>query len=185
MHVVWYTALSLDGRIAGPGDDLSFLDSISNQGEPHTEFEDFLATVDAALVGGSTLRWLQGNGHELPTRGRAVWVLSRDPATRARAEAAADATTPVHCTSGDVAAVLESIEAAGHARVWLCGGGDVAGQLLAADLVDELVLTMAPVALGAGPALFEHCTLPTRRFTLDELRSYGTNSVRMRWMRTR
>ena len=28
MDVVWYTALSIDGRIAGPGDDMTFLDMV-------------------------------------------------------------------------------------------------------------------------------------------------------------
>ena len=65
MHVVWYTAMSIDGRIAGPGDDMSFLDSIDGTGEER-DFEDFIASIDAILVGSGTLRWLHGQGHDLP-----------------------------------------------------------------------------------------------------------------------
>jgi hypothetical protein len=32
VQVVWYTAMSIDGRIAGPGDDMSFLDTVAGEG---------------------------------------------------------------------------------------------------------------------------------------------------------
>ena len=42
MHVIWYTAMSIDGRIAGPGDDMSFLDSVQGDGED-SDFADFIS----------------------------------------------------------------------------------------------------------------------------------------------
>jgi len=51
--------------------------------------------------------------------------------------------------------------------------------------VDEVVLTIAPVALGGGPAIFEGEGLAANRFTLQECRPYAANAVRLRWTRPR
>ena len=127
MHVVWYTAMSIDGRIAGPGDDMSFLDSVQGDGED-SDFADFISGVDALVVGGGTLRWLHSQGHDLPHRGLPIWLVSHDEQLAARASRADPDGTPVARVEGDVAAILDAIGAAGHERVWISGGGDIAGQ---------------------------------------------------------
>ncbi|MBN8822845.1 MULTISPECIES: dihydrofolate reductase family protein [unclassified Spirosoma] len=38
--------------------------------------------------------------------------------------------------------------------IWLCGGGELAGKLLDAHLIDELVVKLNPVVLGEGIRLF-------------------------------
>jgi riboflavin biosynthesis pyrimidine reductase len=184
VEVVWYTALSIDGRIAGPGDDLSFLDTVDGSGEEH-DFEEFIASIDALVVGSGTLRWLHGQGHDLPHRGLPIWLVSHDEQLAARAAAADPGGTPVTRVEGDIAAILDGLAAAGHRRAWIGGGGDIAGQALAADRVDEVVLTIAPTVLGAGPAVFDHPALPRLRFSLAECRAYGNGSVRLRWLRDR
>lgn len=181
MQVIWYTAMSMDGRLAGPGDDLSFLQSIDAEHED--EFDEFLADIDAVIVGASTVRWLEGEGHgSMPTEGKPVWVLTHDEQLAARMSSGPD---PVFRREGDVGPVLDEIETAGHGRVWICGGGDVAGQILALDRVDEVILTVAPTALGGGPALFDYAGPASAAFSLEELRRYGTNAVRIRWVRKR
>ena len=182
MHVVWYTAMSIDGRIAGPGDDLSFLDTVQADGEER-DFDDFIAGIDALVVGGGTLRWLHSQGHDLPHRGVPIWLVSHDDGLAARAASADPEGTSVARVEGDLAAILDGIGVAGHERVWIGGGGDIAGQALAADRVDEVILTIAPTVLGAGPAVFDHASLPRRRFVLAECREYGRGSVRLRWLR--
>jgi riboflavin biosynthesis pyrimidine reductase len=184
VQVVWYTAMSLDGRIAGPGDDLSFLETVAGDGEDR-DFDDFIAGIDALVVGSGTLRWLHGQGHDLPHRGLPIWLVSHDEALAARAAAADPDGTPVTRVEGELAEILDGIAAAGHARAWIGGGGDIAGQALAADRVDEVILTIAPTVLGAGPAVFDHPALEPRRFALAECREYGKGSVRLRWMRDR
>lgn len=67
---------------------------------------------------------------------------------------------------------------------WLVGGGHLAGQLLADDLLDELFLTVAPTLVGRGPALADG-DFPLRRFTLTELERFGDDGVRLRYERER
>ncbi|MDR6864466.1 dihydrofolate reductase family protein [Phycicoccus sp. 3266] len=57
--------------------------------------------------------------------------------------------------SGVVDAVEAAKEAAGDKDVHVMGGADVIRQALAAGLVDELSIILAPVVLGGGKRLFE------------------------------
>jgi dihydrofolate reductase len=56
--------------------------------------------------------------------------------------------------SGDVRPVFQAMTAAaGGKDLWLVGGGDLAGQFAEAGLLDEVVVSVAPVTLGAGRPL--------------------------------
>ena len=84
--------------------------------------------------------------------------------------------------AGDVAELVRLIESRELKRTWLVGGGDVAGQLLAADLLDELILTVALALVGAGPALADGA-FPLRRFTLTWMERFGDDGVRLHYER--
>ena len=59
-------------------------------------------------------------------------------------------------TDGIEAALAQAREAAGDQDVKLAGGAAAAQQYLAAGLVDEIQLNIAPVLLGGGERLFEN-----------------------------
>jgi dihydrofolate reductase len=60
----------------------------------------------------------------------------------------------IEFTTDDVALVHEEMaRAAGGKNVWIVGGGDLAGQFADAGLLDEVIVSIAPVTLGAGAAL--------------------------------
>jgi dihydrofolate reductase len=61
---------------------------------------------------------------------------------------------PIEFTSANVAAVHKAmVAAAGEKNVWIVGGGDLAGQFADEGLLDEVVVMIAPVTLGAGAPL--------------------------------
>jgi dihydrofolate reductase len=64
-------------------------------------------------------------------------------------------TTFTFVTDGIESALEQAKEAAGERDVALGGGANVAQQYLAAGLIDELQLNVAPVLLGSGARLFE------------------------------
>jgi riboflavin biosynthesis pyrimidine reductase len=181
MEVVWYTAMSMDGRIADADDDLSFLDLIGEREEPTgDEFAAFLGGIDAVVVGAGTMRWLLRAGHGWPHDDLPTWLVSHD---RGLLEQVGKTRSPLRLATGDLGQMFDEIEVAGHHRVWLSGGGDIAGQALAADRIDEVVATVAPTVVGAGPALFDGQALPRRRFRLVECTSAGGDAARLRWVR--
>lgn len=74
--------------------------------------------------------------------------------------------------SGPVTEALPQIvDAAGAGVVWVQGGGDLAGQFLDADALDQIVLSVAPVTLASGRPL-----LP-RDLTWDRLRLREASKV--------
>lgn len=175
MRLVYYVAASLDGRIAGPEHDLAFLETLSTERGDHG-YDEFLADVDGLVIGAST--WDFMTRHPWPYGDRPAWVVThRDVTPIEGADAGGFA--------GDVADLVDELEAAGLERVWLIGGGDLAGQFLAADRLDELILTVAPTFVGRGPGLADG-ELPLRRFRLLAFdRAEDTQGVSLRYERDR
>jgi dihydrofolate reductase len=160
---------SVDGYVAGPGDGpgkglgeggerLHYwvfggpwsYDSEST-GEPTGEDAAWLEATMArvgAVVGGrwtyeAADRWGDKNPWGLP-----FFIVTHRP----EEEPAGGAFTFV---DGVEEAVARAREAAGDKDVHVMGGADVIRQALAAGLVDELTIIVAPVVLGGGKHLFE------------------------------
>jgi dihydrofolate reductase len=62
-------------------------------------------------------------------------------------------------TGGVADAVAQARELAGDGGVAVCAG-DVGGQAVAAGLVDEVAIDIAPVLLGAGKRYFGDAVVP-------------------------
>jgi dihydrofolate reductase len=150
-----YIASSFDGFIAGPGDDLSWLEGA--EGSSHASagdttrtagglgFEAFMSQVGALLMGRRTHDVVAGFGGIWPYGDRPVLVATHRPL---------DSVSQVRAVSGDVGhLVAQALEAAGGKDVYV-DGGDLIRQCLDAGLVDEMVVTLAPVLLGRGHPLF-------------------------------
>jgi dihydrofolate reductase len=64
-------------------------------------------------------------------------------------------TTFIFVTDGIDSALAQAREAAKGRDVWLAGGASTVNQYLAAQLVDAIDISIAPVILGGGSRLFE------------------------------
>ena len=174
--VTYYAALSLDGRIAGDEHDLSFLQTLTGA---ENDYEVFYAGVDSLIMGARTWDFMVAHG-SWPYAGKPTWIV-----THAGELAPLEGAEPVErWSSGDLAELVRLIGERGHRRTWLVGGGDLAGQLLADDLLDELILTIAPALVGTGPALADGA-FPLRRFTLTRMEPFGDDGVRLHYDRIR
>lgn len=174
--------MSMDGRIADPEDSLGFLSAIG-EGYQHADlFKEFLAGIDAVVIGATTMRWLLDGGHGWPHDDLPTWLVSHDAGL---VERIGETRAPLTRVEGDLAAMFDQIGAAVDGRVWLCGGGDLAGQALALDRIDEVAVTIAPTVLGAGASLFEAVGLAQRRFRLAECYDGGGDAAVVSWLRDR
>jgi dihydrofolate reductase len=81
-----------------------------------------------------------------------VFVVTHHPRERLVLEGG---TSFTFVTGGIQAALEQARQAAGGLDVSLGGGASVARQFLAAGLVDDMVLSVAPVLLGRGERLFD------------------------------
>jgi dihydrofolate reductase len=166
----YYTATSLDGFIADPHNSLDWLFTRERDENGPMNYRDFIADVGALAMGSTTYEWILQ--HEFAGEDPAEWKWPYDiPCwvfTHRRLEVVRGA--PIEFTSDDVRLVhTRMLEAAGERNVWIVGGGDLAGQFADAGLLDEVIVSIAPVTLGAGAPL-----LPRRiELRLDELARNG------------
>lgn len=80
-----------------------------------------------------------------------VFVLTHHP----REPLTMEGGTAFHFVADGIeSALAQARDAAGGQDIWLAGGASVVNQYLAARLVDEIDVSIAPVILGAGERLF-------------------------------
>ena len=151
-HRTWrgrvFIGTSLDGYIAKPDGDLNWLTDpeprahVSTAGaHPALVWETFFPTIDTLVMGRATYDTVSGFS-EWPFAGKRVIVLSTtlDSSAHARVVRSLD----------EAQAVLAET---GAAEVYIDGGRTVQA-FLAADLVDEITVSIAPILLGGGHRLF-------------------------------
>lgn len=167
----YYTATSLDGFIADQGNSLDWLFEVDS--DP-ARFTEFLAKVGAFAMGATTYEWVLAHEQVLahPEKWRQWygdvpgWVFThRDlpPVPGANITFVSGDVRPVHA---------EMVRAANGGNIWVMGGGELAASFADHDLLDELVLGIAPVTLGAGAPLLPR-SLRSARLSLVEVERAG------------
>ena len=138
-----FIGTSLDGFIARTNGDLDFLPP--GGGEPHG-YDEFMATVDALVVGRKTFEKVL-TFETWPYGQKPVFVLSARPL----------ASTPpgavVERMSGAPADILSQLTARGIRHVYVDGGITIQ-RFLQAGLIQRLIITRVPVLIGDGIPLF-------------------------------
>jgi dihydrofolate reductase len=179
MRTQYYTASSLDGFIATEDHSLDWLFPLGDINE--TGYPQFIAEVGALAMGASTYEWMlrhlvrpgSGKGAPWPYT-QPSWVFSHR---------ALDGIGGVDLrfVAGDVRPVHVAMrEAAGERNLWIVGGGDLAGQFHDAGLLDEVIVQVGSVTLGAGrPLLPRRITSPS--LALTAVRRIGPGFAELRY----
>lgn len=142
----YYTATTLDGFLADDEHSLAWLfkQDIDEEGPGSTAA--FLTEVGAQVMGASTYLWvLEHDRNWLPEIPTFVF-------THRDLEAANEHISFLSGSPAEHSAVLEA--SAGGRDVWVMGGGGLAAEFAAAKMLDEVVVSIAPVTLGSGKPLF-------------------------------
>lgn len=149
-RTVYNTATSLDGFIATEDHSLEWLFAVEGS-EAQQETEAFIQGAGAIVSGAGTYEWIlrHGGGEPWPYK-VPTWILTHRELPRAGAG--------IRFASADTDQELrdlhrEMVRAADGRDVWVVGGGGVAADLARLGLLDEVVVSIAPVTLGAGSPL--------------------------------
>lgn len=159
--VVYYTATSFNGYIADEHNSLEWLFAVENSDPPfHVQFID---SIGVLVEGSTTFEWSVEHGQsDFYGGGLPTFVFTTRELPKP------DGADRLRFVSGDVNDVFDELVAAAAGKhIWVVGGGDLAGQFIDAGLLDEIQLSVAPVALTGGADL-----LP-RRLTSTQLRLRG------------
>lgn len=157
----YYVAVSLDGFIAEP--DGSFDKFVWDD-----EFvKDFFAAqkqFDTVLMGRKTYEVGLNQGVTNPYPHLKSYVISSTLTLESNAE--------VEVISSDVISFVEALKKQDGKPIWLCGGGNLAGQLMENGLIDRLTLKVNPIFLGKGIPLFGEYK-ESAALTLENVKEYS------------
>lgn len=160
MSVFFYGCITLDGYLADKNHGLDWLHETG--GEEETDYGRFYGAMDVTIMGRRTfeeIAKLEDAAGVYPTTENYVFTH--------RSSLPCKGFFPVSCDAAEFVKELGP-----EKNIWIVGGNTVLAPLLDADMVDRLVVQIAPVLLGDGIPLFTQREA-LKRFHLDEVKQYG------------
>ena len=163
MTTQYYTASSLDGFIAAPGNSLDWLFQFGSPDD--TSYPAFIREVGAIAMGSTTYEWILDHQIRPDADHPQPWAYVQPTWVFTSRSLPAVPGADIRFVKGDVRPVhREMVAAAGGKNVWIVGGGELAGQFHDHGLLDELIVQVASVTLGGGaPLLPRAITTPPLR----------------------
>jgi len=144
-NLILYISMSLDGYIAKPDGDISFLSLVEKE-EMEYGYSRFLESVDTIILGRKTYDKILTMGIEWPDGSGEVYVLTRS-------------TKPdsgnLHFYSGNVTDLISNLRSQEGKHIYCDGGAETVHQLLMEDLLDEISISIIPVMLRGELHCFE------------------------------
>ena len=169
--VIVYIAASLDGYIAGPNDDMSFLSLVEQEGEDYG-YADFIKTVDTVIMGRKTYDWVMSHMPEYAHADKTAYIITRTP------RPAAGKTSFYTGNLPELVSMLKSREGK---TIFIDGGAEVVNELLKAGLIDELIISVIPVLVGNGVRLFND-NRPLQQVKLQSAKQFDSGLVQLHYV---
>lgn len=141
--VILYLAQSLDGFIAEPDGSTAWLGALGSSAADDA-YQRFYAGIDCVLMGRKTYQRALSLAGSYPYSDKESYVFSTT---------LHDTDDPTTVVAGNIPEFVRKLKAQKGKDIWLVGGADIFTELLQANLVDELIITVAPVILGDGISL--------------------------------
>lgn len=142
---ILYIAASLDGYIAKPNDDLSFLSLVEQKGEDYG-YADFIQSIDTVIIGRKTYDWIMKQVPEYVHADKKTFVVTRT---------AKPSINNTHFYTGSLKELITSLKQEQGKDIFIDGGAEVVHELLKDNLIDEFIISVIPVLVGDGTRLFK------------------------------
>lgn len=139
--IVLFVATSIDGYIAGKDGNVDWLFTEGDFG-----YQAFYDSIDTTLMGFNTFDFIS-QFEEFPYEDKKNYVFTR------RKRDTKD--KPVEFVYGDVVSFIQKLKEEDGKNIWLVGGGQINSILLNANLIDQMIISIHPTALGDGIKLFK------------------------------
>jgi dihydrofolate reductase len=160
MSVFFYGCITMDGYLADKNHNLDWLYQTGAIEE--TGYENFYQSMDIIIMGKRTfneIKNIENIDSLYPTTEN--YVFTHDECLPVRGF------IPMNC---DVIEFVRQIER--DKNIWIVGGNTILAPLLDNDMVDTIIIQIAPVLLGMGIPLFSQKEV-LKRFYLKEVKKYG------------
>lgn len=170
--LVLYIAMSLDGYIAKPDDNLDFLSMVEQEGEDYG-YAEFGQSIDTVIIGRKSYDKVISMGYAYPHADKNVYIISRT--------ARPDVGTMQYYT-GSLPALVAQLKSEPGKNIYCDGGAEIVNLLLRDDLIDELIISIIPTVLGDGVPLFKPGR-PERTLKLLSTRAFDKGLVQLHYQR--
>ena len=168
--VMMFIAMSLDGYIAGPGDDLGFLETVERDGEDYG-YQSMLNEVDTVVLGRRTYDQVMRLNAGLAYGDRETYVVSRQ---------ASESSGNLHFHQGDPALLVHMLRLKPGGKILVDGGAEVLHDLFWHRQIDECIISIIPVLLGNGVKLFRD-DRPRQALKLVQAKTYDSGLVQLHY----
>jgi dihydrofolate reductase len=171
-----FIATSLDGYIAKPNDDLSFLKIVEKEGEDYG-YAQFTDTIDTIILGRKTYDYVVkeiGSSH-YDNGTRDVYVITRT-------EKPSIGRTTFY--TGNLTELITQLKAKTTKNIYCDGGAELIDALLKTDLIDEFIISIIPVLVGSGTRLFKDGR-PEQALKLIGTKTFDTGLTQLHYKRIR
>lgn len=171
-----FIATSLDGYIAKPNDDLSFLKIVEKDGEDYG-YAQFTDTIDTIILGRKTYDYVLkeiGSSH-YDNGTRDVYVITRT-------EKPSIGRTTFY--TGNLTELITQLKAKTTKNIYCDGGAELIDALLKTDLIDEFIISIIPVLVGSGTRLFKDGR-PEQALELIGTKTFDTGLTQLHYKRIR
>lgn len=166
-----FIAMSLDGYIAKPDGDISFLDEMNQEDEDYG-YSAYMETIDTIILGRKTYDKIRSMGIENPYGERDVYVLTRTPREKSG---------KTIFYSGGLKELVTTLKSKPGKNIYCDGGAEIVQQLLNQDLIDEMTISIVPVILGTGIRLFSE-SIPEKKLKLTGAKTYPKGLVKLHYV---
>jgi dihydrofolate reductase len=143
--VILYIAASLDGYIAKPNNDLSFLSIVQQEDEDYG-YTDFINSIDTVILGRKTYDWVMTQVPEFPHSDKESYVITRT---------AIPAIGKTNFYTGNIKELVLRLKGEQGKNIFIDGGAEIVNELLNDKLIDEIIISTIPILLGNGVRLFK------------------------------
>lgn len=169
-----FIATSLDGYIAKPNDDLSFLKLVEKEGEDYG-YSEFTASIDTIILGRKTYDYVLkeiGSTH-YDNGQRDVYVITRT-------ERPQIGRTTFY--TGNLTELVQQLKSKDGLNIYCDGGAEIIHELLQHNLIDEFIISVIPILVGNGTRLFRDCR-PEQQLEFVSAKSFDTGLTQLYYKR--
>lgn len=170
--IISYIAISLDGKIARQNGEVDWLDKIPNPDNSDYGYQAFYDGIDTTIMGGVTYREVLGFDVEFPYKGKSNYVFTRDQSKTEDEN--------VRFVSDNFDEFIADLKASSKKNIWLIGGGQMNTFFLKNGWLDEMIVSIMPVVIGAGLPLFTDDT-PDRQLELIDETIHSSGVVELKY----
>jgi dihydrofolate reductase len=171
-NLVLYISMSLDGYLAGPNDELDFLNPMDATGEEYG-YSEVKNRCKYYILGRRTYEIVLNlcDGDFPQAADYECYIISRQQR---------EDENGVRFYSGEIAELIADLKSRNGGDIYCDGGGLLVQSLMEKQLIDEYIISVIPIILGSGKRLFHEVRhqIPLK---LQSSEAYRSGLVQLRY----